>query len=86
MIQSPQSSSPKSTNPIPIFIVSCSTEEKSPQNEGQINMISQITTMLKTINYFTTRHLTIYLITNKLWVFEEVKKGVEDLEHGGNIK
>ena len=62
------------------------TEEKSPQNEGQINMISQITTMLKTINYFTTRHLTIYLITNKLWVFEEVKKGVEDLEHGGNIK
>jgi hypothetical protein len=73
-------------NPIPIFIVSCSQDEKSPENEGQITMISQITTMIKTINFFSTRNIDIHLITNKFWVFDEVNKRVKALENIGNIK
>ena len=49
-------------------------------------MISQITTMLKTINFFTTRNLDIHLITNKMWVFEEVNKSVAAMGNKGNIK
>ena len=49
-------------------------------------MVSQISTMNKTINFFTTRDINIHLITNMVWVFEEVKKEVEGIEDIRNIK
>ena len=73
-------------DPIHIFIVSCSKDEKSAGNEDQTNMVSQISTMVKTINFFTIRDINIHLITNMVWVFEEVKKEVEGIEDIRNIK
>ena len=75
----------KPQQPINIFLVSCSKEKKSG-NDEQRRMISQITTLIKSINFFTSRHINIYLITNMVWVFRDVKKEVEDLEDLRNIK
>ena len=69
----------KLKEPISVFIVSCSKDEKYLGNHQQNFQISQILTLIKTIFFFTEQRVIFHLIINKSWVSDEVLKGLEDL-------
>ena len=67
-------------NILKIFPVSCSDSERNDNDKSQ-DQLKQLATVVRSIDFFTTQPVKIFIVTNRNWIFEEIRTTVLPLKN-----